>query len=106
MKEIQDFNQDKIEVQIEQQQKKEIKLIGKQRKIPGLTLWEYNTKTFDLDKAKYSKVDLHLKSLSNKPQELESRHKVIANEGCLYFQALNLKNAERKVKKAGLKLKF
>jgi hypothetical protein len=106
MKEVQDFNQDKIEVQIEQQQKKEIKLIGKQRKIPGLTLWEYNTKTFDLDKAKYSKVDLHLKSLSSAEAALESRHKVIVNEACIYFQALNEKNAERKVKKAGLKLKF
>jgi hypothetical protein len=99
MKEIQDLNQDKIEIQIEQQQKKEIKLLGSQRKIPGLTLWEYNLKSKELKEASFSKVDVELKSLSANPIDLVDRHKVVINEGCVYFQSLNRKNAEKKISK-------
>jgi hypothetical protein len=102
MKLTEDFNSDKIEIQEEQQQKKEIKLIGQQRKIKGLTLWEYNHKTKELKKAKYQKVDVNLKSLSTKDEDINFNHRVIVNENCLYFQALNESNAIKKLLKRGL----
>lgn len=96
---LDNYKEDKIEIQSEQQQKKEIKLIGNQRKIPGLTLFEYDTVSKTLSKAEYKKVDFHLKSLSIKPEEMQLNHKVIVKENCLYVQALNEKNALKKVKK-------
>jgi hypothetical protein len=99
MKLTQDFNSDKIEIQEQQQQKKEIKLIGQQRKIKGLTLWEFNHKTKELKKAKYQKIDVNLKSLSTKDEDINFNHRVIVNENCLYFQALNEINARRKINK-------
>lgn len=100
MRDFEPINEpDKIEINVEQQQKKEIKLIGNQRKINGLTLWEFNHKTKELQKAKYSKVDIELRSLSTRAEDLVNRHKVVVNENCLYFQALNEKNAIKKINK-------
>jgi hypothetical protein len=98
---IDDLKEDKIEIQEEQQQKKEIKLIGQQRKIKGLTLWEFNAKTKELQKAKYQKVDVSIKSLSSATGDVNFNHKVVTNENCLYFQALNEKVARKKLTKRG-----
>jgi hypothetical protein len=102
MKELlRDFkdNEIKSEVHAEQDQKKEIKLIGKQRKIPGLTLFEFNTKTKKLTIAKFKTDEtLELKSLSVNPEQLQKSSKVIVNENCFYFQALNEKSARKKLK--------
>ena len=52
---------------------KEYKLVGQRRKVPGHTLFEYNYKT---------KAEVH--------------------EGCIYVQALNKQNAEKKLKRIGV----
>jgi hypothetical protein len=102
MKEIlQGFKDSEIEIRDEQQQKKEIKLIGRQRKVRGLTLFEYNEVTKALEIAKYKKQDYSLESLSLDPSKLKISNKVEVNEHCIYFQALNRKNAERKLIKSG-----
>lgn len=42
MKELtKEFQESEVEIVAEKQQQKEIRLIGRQRKIRGLTLWEY-----------------------------------------------------------------
>jgi len=41
---IQDKKLDSIEIRAEQEKKKELKLIGQDRKIRGHVLWEYNKK--------------------------------------------------------------
>lgn len=94
---IQDHKETKVEIVSEQQQKKEIKLIGQQRKVPGLTLWEYNEKTNELKPAQYKKEDVVLNSLAPTPEALTKINKVIVNENCIYFQALNLRNARKKL---------
>lgn len=101
MKELESLKSDEIGIHAEQQQKKEIKLIDKQRKIRGLTLWEFNSTEKTLCPAEYKKVNYELKSLSSQDQELVINHKVIVKESCIYFQALNRKNAEKKIRKAG-----
>lgn len=95
-----DKNKIQNEIKASQDQKKTIKMIGSQRKIKGHTLFEYNTKTGELTKAKY-KVDdtIEINSLSSNPKESVKRRKVIINEHCIYFQALNMANAIRHLNK-------
>lgn len=98
MKELlQEHKDTKVEIVVEKQQKKEIKLIGRQRKIQGLTLWEFNNKSKELKKAEFKKEDVMINSLRQSPEALTKISKVIVNENCIYFQALNIKNAKRKL---------
>jgi hypothetical protein len=99
MKELtKDFQESEVEIVEEKQERKEFKLIGRQRKVRGLTLWEFNTKTFELSKATFKKQDVSLSSLSTAKQALNISNKVEVNENCIYFQALNEKNARKKLK--------
>lgn len=98
MKELTDeFRDNKVEIVAEKEQRKEIKLIGNQRKIRGLTLWEYNEKTNELKPATFKKEDVVLISLAKTPEALQKRSNVIVKEGCIYFQALNKNNARKKL---------
>lgn len=103
MKELlrESFKENEIEIREEKQQRKEIKLIGQQRKVPGLTLWEYSEKTGLIEKAKFKKDTLAITSLSMSPESITNTHKVVVNEFCVYVQALNLKNAIKVLKRLG-----
>ena len=87
---IEDEKKDKIEIVSQVQQKKQIKFIGSQRSIPGLTLWQFNTETKSLNKAKFKQTNYTLNG--------SKRSQVIIEDNCIYFQALNMKNALKKVK--------
>lgn len=79
-------------------QEKEIKLIASQRRIKGLTLYEYDRKTQELRLAKFEPLDAKLKENAKGELEAEkSNHKLVVTEGCYYLQALNPKNAWRKL---------
>lgn len=99
MKEIQNNNQDKIEIVAEAEQRKEIKLLGQRRKIPGLTLFEYNVKTKELKKAEFKKEVHELKALTASNKDYQVRHKIAMNEDCIYLQCLNEKSAVKKINK-------
>ena len=88
-----------IEIVEEEQQKKEVKLIGQQRKVPGLILWEFNETTKLIKRAEFKKTSVVISSLSMSPESINRNHKVIVNENCFYIQALNLKNAIKQVKR-------
>lgn len=99
MKELlRDFTDNNIEIREEAEQRKEIKLLGRQRKIRGLITWEYNEKTHELKRAEYKKEDIVLSSLSMSPESISKVNKVVVNEDCIYFQALNRKNAIKKLR--------
>jgi len=95
------FESNKVEIVEEQQQKKEIKLIGQQRKVPGLILWEYNKTTKLIQVAKFRKINIFISSLAMSPESITETHKVVVNENCIYIQSLNLKNAIKKLKSFG-----
>lgn len=100
MKELtKDFQENEVEIVEEQQQRKEFKLIGQQRKIRGLILWEFDLKSKELSRAKFKKQDVSLKSLSTAKEALNISNKVEVREHCIYFQALNEQNAKRKLKR-------
>ena len=103
MKELfkESFDSNKIEIVEEQQQKKEIKLIGQQRKVPGLILWEFNETTRLIQRAKYKMTNVFISSLSMSTESITHTHKVVVNENCVYIQALNLKNAIKHLKRLG-----
>lgn len=90
--------EDKEKERIEMQQKKqqEFKKIGSTRRVPGHTMFCYNTETLVLKKADmvYSdSVDLRGIPLHNA--------KVVIEKDCIYLQALNFKNAIKHLKKMG-----
>ena len=77
---------------------KEYKLVGRRRRIPGLTLFEFNVKTKEIRPAMVTR-DVIFDSKSGKPIY---KNKTEVHEGCLYIQALNAQNVEKKLRKAGL----
>lgn len=86
-------NKDKIEfVKLVQQ---EYKYIGSINYRPSLTLWQFNIETGELKSAKITvKEQLVWTSKGNCTKKTRS---VIYEDKCVYVQALNRKNAEKKI---------
>lgn len=103
MKEMEKLSQDKVRTVAEAPVKKEIKLIGSLIRQPDHTLWEYNEVTQEIRKAQFEQtsIDLSAASITGglEPEiKVKYRHKVKYNPFCVYVQALNVKNALRKLK--------
>lgn len=96
MKEVELKLKESIEIVDQKLEKREVKLLRSQRRIPGLTLWQFETVTKLLTKAEYKKVD-HKLNFGDIPSE--KRYAVNIQENCIYFQALNEKNAIRVLKR-------
>ena len=73
------------------EQRKEFVRIGSQRRIPGLTLYEYDLTTGEIREAS---VETEATLRMNGPIGRSGR--VDAKQLCLYVQALNIENARRK----------
>jgi hypothetical protein len=100
MKELE--HKDQIEIREEQQQKKEIKLIGSQLRVKGHTLFEFNARTKELSKAMFKTETLEIITISKDKSNINSRLKVVVNDDCFYIQSLNEKNARKKLSKLNL----
>ena len=73
----------------------EYKHIGSIKYRPGSTLWQFNTETGELKPAKVTvKEQLVWMSKGNCTKKTRS---VIYENKCVYVQALNRKNAEKKI---------
>lgn len=71
------------------------KYIGSIKYRPSLTLWQFNTETGELKPAKVTvKEQLVWTSKGNCTKKTRS---VIYEDKCVYVQALNRKNAEKKI---------
>lgn len=75
------------------EQRKEFRLLGSQRRVPGLILFEYDLTTGDLRRASM-KTEIAL-TIDGK---LDKTREVMSRDLCLYVQALNEKNAMKKVR--------
>ena len=74
------------------EQRKEFKLIGSQKRIPGLILFEYDLTTGEIRQASMKKViQLNMDGTTGAKSRVDSK------DLCLYVQALNEENARRKV---------
>lgn len=87
---------DQLEFVIQQQIKKFQTLLSSERKVPGHILFQYNVKTKELSRAKYDKVDVHFNWDSSK---IGGNTKVTLVADCIYVQALNEKNAWKRIKR-------
>ena len=83
----------KTETKIEIEQKKQVeyRLIGSLRKIKGLKLFAYNTKTNLIYEVEVKK-EVAIKT----DKTTKETTKVNYDPDCLYCQAINLQNAKRK----------
>jgi hypothetical protein len=98
MKELKPHKADTITNVSEHKIKKEVKLVGRQRKVPNHILWEYNLITKELKRAEFKKMDYVLDFTKPNPaKDLLSRMKIMINKNCKYFQALNEENAWKKI---------
>lgn len=102
MKELsENFKENAVQIVEEKQQRKEIKLIGRQRRIPGLILWEFNEKTKELKPVTFKPKSIFISS-SLTSTDTTKTYKCVVNDNCLYFQALNESNAMKKLKRTKL----
>jgi len=82
-------------IEIKEEAKK-TKLLGQMVSQRGLTLFEYNTESKSLEEAKFKTTILEGGHFKNKSKNII--HKILEQkQGCIYFQALNRKNALKKL---------
>jgi hypothetical protein len=92
MRELEKHNPDSHK-QIKQAEiKKQHNLLGSFKKIRGLTLFQMDVTTGKISKAKFEQRTVEYVGQ-------KKRNKLIAEENCLYVQALNFKNAKKKFTK-------
>jgi len=94
MKEISDIKSEKIEVHQEVNQQKEYKLIGQMQLKTGCKLWGFNPETQEMKEIVTTAPD----SLTINGEPLANR-KADYNHNLIYVQAINKKNAAKKVLK-------
>lgn len=85
-------------------QKQEHRFLGTVIRRPGLTLFEYNSKSKTVQVAEVNTQYSYRYNEKTKKVGVSSRTRVQVRDGCMYVQALNLKNAIRKVRKAGFEV--
>ncbi len=87
-----------IERQADAEQKKhkfQAEMVSK----PGLTLWEYDEGTKVLSEAKIKEQITQIDKKKDRSNGQTIRKVVVYRKNCLYFQALNKKNAMRHLAK-------
>ena len=79
-----------IVMQKQKQQQNEYHYIGSCRKRPGLTMFSYKRTTGEIKKAVFAPVPQ-----MNPDGTTRIRHRLEAEENCVYMQALNIKNFKK-----------
>ena len=85
-------------------QKQEHRFLGTVIRRTGLTLFEYNSKSKTVQVAEVNTQYSYRYNEKTKKIGVSSRTRVQVRDGYMYVQALNLKNAIRKVRKAGFEV--
>lgn len=81
--------------EVQEQEKKTIKHIGSMRMVRGLTVFKYDLRFGTLEKAVMQ---------TNVQTDGKIRHEIKVTDYDIYFQALNRKNAVRKLANLGYKV--
>jgi len=104
MKETQQHQPDTVKSVEQRQIEKQEVFKGVQRKIPGLTTWEYEIATNTLRKAEFAKIGVDIKGVAQalkggRQLPATAHFKLVMKQGCIYCQALNEANAWKKIHK-------
>ena len=89
----QDYDLSKNNVEIVDKKKNEIRYIGSQRPIPGLTLFSYNVSTGEIKKAPMKTTAILV------GDGVSFKKEVLIEKDCIYLQSLNRKNFIKKISK-------
>lgn len=90
------INEDPVAEVKQKEQEKKIKKVGTMKPHRGHTVYQYNTETGELTKAIFEEQNAKF----NTPLNRQGKTKVImAQEGCIYVSALNIKNAIKRLGK-------
>lgn len=82
-------------------QKQEHRFLGRIIRRPGLTLFEYDSAARVVRVAETNTQHFYSLNAKRNTVGVSSTCRVQVRAGCMYLQALNLKNAIRKVRKEG-----
>ena len=89
---------EKAKTEFCQQEKREIKFLGKMRRNTSHTLFSYNIVTKEIKVAELEKPD----TINFKDLEKIGNTKIIIEKDCVYRQALNKKNFIKILKREGI----
>jgi hypothetical protein len=84
----------------EKEQEKKRKFIGRIKPNKGHKVFEFNTKTFELRVAEVEESDTISLDDSLSTKNGTSKKSIITKDDCVYFSALNRKNALKKIEKS------
>lgn len=88
----------KDKVELQQQKKHEFKFIGRQRTIPGHTMFSFNIETGEIKEASMT-IDAAIDAKTYKPVRIR---KLQIEKNCVYRQALNRKNFIKRLLREGI----
>lgn len=91
----------KDEIEVLDKQKHEFKLIGRQRKVPGHTMFSFNLKT---GKIKVAPIE-RSKVCDFRTREPIYNERIVVEPDCIYRQALNRKNFVKRLVREGIIVK-
>ena len=83
-----------------QKQKKELKFIGRQRVVPGHTMFSYNIDTGEI-KVAPMKYEVSIDMWTRQPIRTK---KIVIERSCIYRQALNKKNFIKRLLREGIEV--
>ena len=86
----------KMEVPIVKEEKRQVKFINSERKVPGHIMYEHNPATGEIKPATYKEAEIEFTGNLHTPSR--TRLKLVVNDGCDYVQALNKRNAIKKLR--------
>lgn len=90
--------QPKIEMAVKDQRQHEFKLIGRQRRVPGHTLFSLDLKTGEIKPAPIERSTV----IDYRTKEPTHRDRIVVEPHCVYRQALNKKNFIKILKREGI----
>lgn len=85
------------EMEILQKQKHEQVFIGSTRRIPGLTMFSFNTETKEIKVAPIKRDVIY----DYRTRTALYKQSIVIEKNCIYLQALNKKNFIKKLKRYG-----
>lgn len=91
----------KDEMEILDKKQHEFKFIGRQRKVPGHTMFSINLKTGEIKKAPVDQS----KTVDFKTRKPTYKERIVIEPDCLYRQALNKKNFVKRLIREGILVK-
>ena len=89
------------EMEVLDRQKHEFKLIARERKVPGHTMFSFNLRTGEIKQAPIERS----KDIDFRTREPIYKERIVVEPDCLYRQALNKKNFIKRLIREGIIVK-